>query len=132
MSPRMLTPFVLGLLSALLLVACRGNTVSHRKLVEVIVPSQDNPYFQAEAAGSLPMSLITMTRGRPVKSSMCVGERVWPAREQCKFSPYPPRNKTIKRTQRAFLIVIVPPDNFLTSGIPTPGKPLVPDLRGIA
>ena len=52
MSPRMLTPFVLGLLSALLLVACRGNTVSHRKLVEVIVPSQDNPYFQAEAAAA--------------------------------------------------------------------------------
>lgn len=52
MSPRMLTPFVLGLLLALLLVACRGNTVSHSKLVEVIVPSQDNPYFQAEAAAA--------------------------------------------------------------------------------
>jgi erythritol transport system substrate-binding protein len=52
MSPRMLTAFVLGLLYPLLLVACRGNTVSHSKLVEVIVPSQDNPYFQAEAAAA--------------------------------------------------------------------------------
>jgi erythritol transport system substrate-binding protein len=51
MSRRMLTLAVLPLLLPLLLSGCR-NTVRHGKLIEVIVPSQDNPYFQAEAAAA--------------------------------------------------------------------------------
>jgi len=34
---------------ATLLVGCRGNRAGQKKLVEIIVPSQDNPFFRAEA-----------------------------------------------------------------------------------
>lgn len=51
MSQRTRTLAALPLLLPLLLLGCR-KTVHHAKLIQVIVPSQDNPYFQAEAAAA--------------------------------------------------------------------------------
>jgi erythritol transport system substrate-binding protein len=43
---------VVLLLPALLPAGCRRHGTSQRKLIAIIVPSQDNPFFQAEAAAA--------------------------------------------------------------------------------
>ncbi|HEV2487040.1 MAG TPA: D-ribose ABC transporter substrate-binding protein [Terracidiphilus sp.] len=52
MARRMLALAVVLFLPALLPMGCKRTGVSHRKLIAIIVPSQDNPFFQAEAVAA--------------------------------------------------------------------------------
>src|ERR1700683_5013996 len=57
------------------------------------------------SSGSLPISLITISRGRPEKSSMCAAGRVWLFRKEPKLSTYTSKNAIMKHFQHGFLTI---------------------------